>query len=177
MGSYGTPGESGTHKQIDAECMKAWTAEDGTTYEHTDCKLVGFRNHWSVYRINGEPTAIRLDIISRYRASKDRDEEWFYKPIDETMGPCETDCPISLLDMVPCPDSQYAREWREAVRAEHANKQAINKGLKVGAHIKLTNPKYADGVIVRKRGRTVFASFNGVTYRVPRTQIAEVLAA
>jgi hypothetical protein len=32
------------------------------------------------------------------------------------MGPCYYGCPLKYLEMVPCPDSQYAREWREVVK-------------------------------------------------------------
>jgi len=38
-----------------------------------------------------------------------------YKPMDETFGPHYYDCPIHYLKMVPCPDSKFAREWREQV--------------------------------------------------------------
>lgn len=124
MGSYGIPGETGTHAQIDRELMRPfWTGGSegvGVYIEHTDCKLVSFNHHYCVLRENGKPVAIELALISRYREcntpGRERDSEWIYKPIDETMGPCETDCPLSLLDLVPCPDSDYARGWRERVR-------------------------------------------------------------
>lgn len=170
----GIPNESGTHAQIDRECATTWSAEDGTTFSHTDCKLVAFNHHWSVYRINGEPKAIRLDIISRYRESAERASEWIYKPIDETMGPCEVDCPLELLDMVPDPGG-YATEWRAKVREHHA-RRASTKGLRVGDFF--TCGMY-DGVelqVLRFQGKTpVYLSpKDNRLYTMPRTRITSI---
>jgi hypothetical protein len=35
-----------------------------------------------------------------------------YKDMDETMGPCKTDCPARILDLLTPTDSEYAVEWR-----------------------------------------------------------------
>src|SRR3546814_19605923 len=35
-----------------------------------------------------------------------------YKDMDETMGPCEADCPARILDLLTPTDKEYAREWR-----------------------------------------------------------------
>jgi hypothetical protein len=42
-----------------------------------------------------------------------------YKPMDESMGPFHFSCPLAYLDMVP----ETNREWREHVRAYHAQNQ------------------------------------------------------
>lgn len=44
----------------------------------------------------------------------------FTKPIDETMGPCEDDCPARILDLLTETGSKYANEWRERCRAQLA---------------------------------------------------------
>lgn len=41
---------------------------------------------------------------------------WGYKDVDETMGPCKIDFPADWLDLLSPTDSQYALEWRKAVR-------------------------------------------------------------
>lgn len=43
---------------------------------------------------------------------------WGYKPLDETMGPCNHQCPLRMLDYVPDPGC-FATEWRGRVRAWH----------------------------------------------------------
>jgi hypothetical protein len=44
---------------------------------------------------------------------------WGYKSQSETGGFGYATCPVSYLDMVPCPDSDTARKWREEVRKLH----------------------------------------------------------
>lgn len=39
--------------------------------------------------------------------------EIYYKEITEDMGPSENNCPVELFKFVECPDSKFAREWRE----------------------------------------------------------------
>lgn len=171
MGWFGTPGESGTHEQIDRTVMRGYTCDNGDVVTFTDCKLVGFNHHWFVYRINDEPKAICLTLIQRYRESEERDCEWLYKPMDETCGPNEVDCPLALLNLVPEPDNDYARDWRKSVRKYHAQKQAVNVNAIVGARFELHGGRL--GTIVEKRGRTIIGRLDeGGRYRIPRGMIA-----
>jgi hypothetical protein len=48
-----------------------------------------------------------------------RDKCWGYKDLEESMGPTKSNCPLSYLDMVPEPDHEFAKEWRERVREYH----------------------------------------------------------
>jgi hypothetical protein len=177
MGSIGIRGETGTHAQIDRECMRGYTAEDGTVYSYTDCKLVAFSHHYSIYRINGVPTAICLDLITRYRATDDRDEEWVYKSIDETMGPCETDVPFSLIQKVQCPDSEYARDWRAKVMAEKKRVE-VSKLIKPGDIAVCGEGEYAkEFLITRMHGRKLVyrSEKDGREYSLPRASITSIV--
>ena len=57
-----------------------------------------------------------------------RGKELSRKGMSEHMGPFECDCPLELLELVPCPNNEYAREWREKVKAFHETK-AKGKGI------------------------------------------------
>ena len=49
------------------------------------------------------------------------------------MGPCESKCPLSYFDMVPCPDSDSARRWRERCRWDReivALRTSLNKKIR-----------------------------------------------
>lgn len=51
-----------------------------------------------------------------------RDREGFvfgYKDMGESAGPCETECPEAILDLLTETDREYALEWRKRCR-EHA---------------------------------------------------------
>lgn len=182
MGAYGIPGETGTHAEIDRELMRSWDRGDGTVCEHTDCKLVGFNHHWSVYRENGKPIEIQLAIISRYRESRDRAAEWVYRPMGETSGPYVYDCPLALLDMVPEPEgSEWAHNWREGVRQYHAAKAATStRGLAVGDVVTLKDGLRLFGQSIGGQaftvkgfhGRTPYTYVSGYTVKLKRTQIA-----
>jgi hypothetical protein len=177
MGSYGIPGESGTHAQIDRELMTR--AEfGGVAVTRTDCRLVNFNHHYNIRRENGVPVAIELSLISRYREcnapGKERASEWVYKPMDETMGPCEVDCPLSLLDMVPCPDSDYARKWREEVREFHSKGSASRAVIAPGDVV--TTTYGANLTITRLQKRTLVyrSEKDGREYALPRKFIESV---
>ena len=47
-----------------------------------------------------------------------------YKGLDETMGPTEVCCPLTLLDRCTEPLNAYSSDWRRKVRAFHAAKKA-----------------------------------------------------
>jgi hypothetical protein len=115
-----------------------------------ECKRHCYRGNrfsgvlWTVWHIvhaeTGEVLAkfIGCDLLQYYN----RDDAWGYKDMCESMGPHYFSCPLSYLDDVPMPDSEYAPEWRRGVREYHAkrNKKLVVgetypavKGLKVGS--------------------------------------------
>jgi hypothetical protein len=97
-----------------------------------------------------------------------------YKPVEETMGPFESDCPARILDLLTPTDSQYANEWRERCRNRAATKQGRPK---VGQVIRFNAPlKFSDGSLeseftiskkqYRGRNTTVYQGKNGRDYRI-----------
>lgn len=74
-----------------------------------------------------------------------RDGEFWYKEMEDTMGPCYYDCPKSILDLAdalcPCTEeydrSGWAKEWREKCRKNLEKKKlpTTYAKVKVGAEI------------------------------------------
>jgi hypothetical protein len=65
-----------------------------------------------------------------------------YKPMDETVGPCQHNCPKGILDLLSPTESQWANEWRQKCREnlqKKKNPNALNK-LPVGTKIKVIMP-------------------------------------
>ena len=113
---------------------------------------------------------IALDLLAKGSRS---DEGWGYKDIDETMGPYETSCPISYLDMVPCPDSECARDWREKVRERAAGKQAVTeviRAMKKGDTLYLKKGCKPEAIILSSK-RPLRGHVNGMAYKIPRRMI------
>lgn len=65
-------------------------------------------------------------------AGQDRSDPYFnfgYKDMDETMGPFNYDCPVSILDLLTPTDSENANIWRQKCREarEARDKTVIHK--------------------------------------------------
>lgn len=77
-----------------------------------------------------------------------------YKDMDETMGPSDNNCPLSVLSLLSPTDNKYANEWRQRCLA-HIQKEKTPyalKNLPIGAVIRFSfmNHEY----IVEKCGPT-----------------------
>jgi hypothetical protein len=82
---------------------------------------------------NGQKAGHRWIGCFLMGSNKRHGQGWGYKDMDESMGPCETSCPVKYFDMVPDPGG-YATAWRAKVRAEAARK---SRKLEVGQTVKL----------------------------------------
>lgn len=78
--------------------------------------------------------------------------EVIIKEIGEECGPCETDCPeriLNLLSPLPADDTTYAAKWRQSCRerlAERAKQNGAAKKVASGTVIKFAVPmKFTDG--------------------------------
>lgn len=176
--------ERGTHANIDEALMGSHEFEkNGETIKvtQTDCRLVNFNRHYHVVRYNGVPQAIVVTLIDRRRAPGGG-SEWGYKDMDESMHPYYYDCPLELLDIVPTPDNQNAREWRENVRKFHESKpkRVSVKNLQPGDKIVLNDGLTVKGTLTVSRvyntgktGRGRYIVADG--YRILQKHIKEVI--
>ena len=104
---------------------KSWNNDKGqTVHQRTVAHSKRGNNLWYVVELTTIIDAT-AKTIRRYLAldllAKDRTAGVGYKDLCETMGPSEVNCPLYLLDLVPCPtDYGYAVEWRERVRQWHS---------------------------------------------------------
>lgn len=83
-----------------------------------------------------------------------------YKDMDESMGPCERECPVSILNLLSARDDKWAIEWRAACRENAARKAAERKDPNGLANLPLgsavTVEKNGEEIILQKatiRGR------------------------
>lgn len=86
---------------------------------------MGGGNYYAVVR-NSKGTAFLIIVLTEVRGS-----EFFYKEMDDCMGPYECKCPKAILDLAdelcPCTEEYdpngYARAWRAKCRANLAKNQ------------------------------------------------------
>lgn len=137
--------------------------------EHDGTRLTCIAHHthgntlWAVWE--RQPGGER-EIVC-YLLERDPDG-WGYKDIPETSGPAYYTCPLSYLDMVPTPDSQYAGPWREEVRAYHAR---TRQTLTVGQTIRLEHCTVPEITITSVR--PLKGTYNGVLYSLPRKYLPD----
>lgn len=82
----------------------------GERFSIIDRKTTNFGRHlWMLIQPSEGPSFICLFKLSSYGG------DWGYKPVDESMGPCYHDCPVSLLDQADPPTTEYATGWRNNV--------------------------------------------------------------
>lgn len=95
-----------------------------------------------------------------------------YKDMDETMGPCETECPERILQLLGPSDNEHALDWRRRCLAR-LRRRARRPSLEDGMRIRLAEPmKFTDGhegdeFVIEKIGRRLaFRSPAGRRYRI-----------
>jgi len=132
---------------LEAECLMHCTVDNvlWTVWEHR-------RRDGAVTRYLG------CDLMAAQRGYG-----WGYKDMEESMGPSYYSCPLKYLDLVPEPESRYAKEWRAKVRAYHAKRRA----LAVGATVKLEGCRVPEVTIISLR--PLIGEFAGTRYRLPLT--------
>ena len=94
-----------------------------------------------------------------------------YKDMDETCGPCERECPVSILNLLTPTENVYANEWREACR-ENAKKRAEKKkdpnalgNLPFGSIIEMPYWKGGTKLLEKRRGYSPKVIWTDGAYR------------
>jgi hypothetical protein len=89
------------------------------------------------------------------------------------MGPYETSCPASVLDLLGTPRNEHAKEWRQACRARLALKSRPRPGA--GDRLILPAPmSFTDGyeaqafTVVEYRKKLILRGDNGGHYRLSK---------
>lgn len=82
---------------------------------------------------------------------------FFIKEMDETVGPCQTKCPIGILNILTTTDNELANEWRNKCYEYHNNKKNKNslQNLPLGTKIEVIVP--FDTNIFHKGDRIILA--------------------
>lgn len=119
-------GYSGPRQDLDAQ----FTCQRGdVTMKVLRSALVRMRTYYAALEYarlaTGERSVVGIVCLVRYNP---RDHEGYifgYKDMEESMGPCESECPERILDLLTPTDNQYAIEWRARCRQNAAARRAI----------------------------------------------------
>ena len=119
-----------------SEMDKYYNWEDeGQKVEVLKSAMVG-SVYYAAVRVTDKRTLDTV-VTAAVVKTKRRNGELSYKAMDETMGPCEANCPGSILKLLTPTDSQYANDWRR--KCEANAKRPKLSDLPVGTRIRLRN--------------------------------------
>lgn len=173
-------GHSGPRQYLDAQFTYERPEVTSKVLRSTLLKMrVYYAAIEHVFPNSGDRQIWGLVCLVKYNP-RDRDGYIFgYKDIDETMGPCESDCPNSILSLLTPTDNQYALEWRSrcresaTARVQKASKPSPRPGQTIlfDTSIPFTDGRRLDrfDVVVNPRNnRTVLFRdpSSGSTYRI-----------
>lgn len=74
-------------------------------------------------KVYAQEDAPVVAFITLTRINRKSDYNFFYKDLDETMGPAENQCPVSILNLLTETESEFANEWRSRCRRYHEQKK------------------------------------------------------
>lgn len=105
---------------------------------------------------------------------------WGYKDMDENMGPCEVDCPESVIAAAGPTEHEWALAWRAKVASYHTERKrraAVRKGIAVGSIVECPGIRPSKFRISEITGRKLrgYCVDTGVgPYKIPRARIVSV---
>jgi hypothetical protein len=122
----------------------------------------------------GKAHVFALVCLVKYNP-RDREGVVFgYKDMSESMGPCESECPASILDLLTPTTSEYAQAWRARCRATATRRSRLapkdGDTIIFAAAISFTDGSEARRFIIRIEGRKrIFTNpASGSRYRISR---------
>jgi hypothetical protein len=175
-----------THKEPNITVKKFFEKEfncknESGEWKILDCAVMGMKTAYMAMEIiptQGERKVIGLVCLLGYRKN-----DWYnfgYKDMDETMGPCESECPKKILDLLTPTESSYALAWR-ARCLENLEKKQNRPRLQIGHVVKFSAPiSFANGdtrdtfkVKSTKPLRfTTPGEYCGITYKISQRVLA-----
>lgn len=93
-------------------------------------------------------------VVCLTRWDPNSHDNFAYKPMEETMGPCASQCPERILKLLSPVEDLYehegtrrtVQEWRDSCHAYHEKRKSA-AAVKPGDRIRLANPMtFTDGV-------------------------------
>ena len=160
-----------------------WGDDNPNTYRVLDTALVNLTEFYAAVEMIHKETGVRrvwacmikVTFIRTARKDRwsygDRDENFCYKDMDESMGPYYTNCPERILKLLTPTEHEYALEWRRKCWAKIEAKKARPK-IAPGTKLKFNGAIYIAEKSLGARGWSVHKADESWSYRMNRSQVA-----
>ena len=104
--------------------VRQFFEQEFKSMEILDCAVVKLRTAYIAARHRKGDQGEVFALICKLDWYDDGQYNFGYKDMDETQGPCESECPERILRRLTPTTHKYALEWRERCAAFHAEKAA-----------------------------------------------------
>lgn len=107
------------------ECEDILTEKNGPNGSWIPLKVIAVGNtvYAAVRRIKPDGTNYVFAAVVLTSTNMRDYYNFSYKDMDETCGPCECDCPASILKLLSPTDNEYANNWRDRCRLQLQRKR------------------------------------------------------
>lgn len=137
-----------------------------------DSALVRMRTFYAaveqVHRETGERRVWAAVILCNH-VPKDLNYNFGYKDMDESVGPCEAECPERILKLLTETEYEYAKDWRQRCWDRIARKKSRPKIVK-GTVLRYGGSEYVVDKPLGNRGYSVHEVVSGYPYRMNKVQ-------
>lgn len=162
----------------------SWSDDNPYTFRVLDTALIGLTEFYAaveqVHKETGERsvwaavikcTFIRTPRKDHWTRDNPWDHNFCYKAMDETVGPCQTNCPERILKLLTPTEYKYAQDWRAECWAKIKAKKTRPKN-KRGTCLLYAGDVFVLEESLGSRGWKVHQAATGYTYRMKRSQVA-----
>ena len=114
-----------------------------------------------IEKITGGREVFAIVCLVKYNPRSKDGHVFGYKSMTEHMGPCETSCPATILDLLTQSDDEHALDWRKRCRKaiEQSRRAVLHEGdlIVFAQEVAFADGQKSRRFRVAKRGRrTVF---------------------
>lgn len=107
-----------------SECDKLWTQEEHDGYPKLEVLKSIMKGSTYYAAVQNVAKGITFGVVVLTRINNKNYCNFYYKEMDETMGPGYCECPDSILKLLSPTENEYAREWRKSCAEYNAKRKA-----------------------------------------------------
>lgn len=96
-----------------------------------------------------------------------------WKDMDETMGPCEAECPERILKLLTPTTNDYANDWRQRCW-NNINQRKAQPKIAPGCTVVLFGREYAIAESLGRKGYAADGVADHVRYRIRLSQVPKI---
>jgi hypothetical protein len=175
-GVYSMQGHKTPKAYLDAELVKGGGQSDYKVLRSTTVGRVYYAAVERTLKSDGTSYVFAAVVLFKHRPRARDGEVFLFKQMDESMGPCEADCPKAILHLLSPTDKPAEVAWRQkCVRNVEARskRKKLEAGMKIRLKegLRLKGGEVIDTFTVkvlrrRNRNRFFFESPSGLLYAI-----------